>query len=125
VVGDWAGRGHAGIGVVDSVSATWYLADDAGGPPGHVFLFGIAGYRPVAGDWTGSGHATVGAVDPATMNWYVTSANPPASPAATAPFQYGGAGWAAVTADWDGSGRSGIAAVSPDGIWYLRSNGRR
>jgi hypothetical protein len=97
VVGDWAGTGHAGIGVIDPSTGTWYLRNEAGpgAPDAGVFQFGGAGWRPVAGDWSGIGHAGVGVIDPSTGTWYLRS-----EPSAGAPdagqFAYGGAGWLPV-----------------------------
>ena len=49
VVGDWAGTGHAGIGVIDPSTRTWYLRNEAsaGAPDAGQFAYGGAGWLPV------------------------------------------------------------------------------
>jgi hypothetical protein len=123
LAGDWAGKGHSGIGMFDPATATFYLKNDAG--PGLTdfskIVFGLPGWVPVVGDWTGSGKVTIGVVDPATMTWYLAASNAQGT-ALVAKFQYGGAGWKPVVGDWDGDGTTAVGVVDPLGTWYLRNS---
>jgi hypothetical protein len=67
VVGDWAGSGHAGVGLFDPATATWYLRNEAGPgfPDAGMFQYGAAGWGPVAGGWDGAKAPHVGVFDPA------------------------------------------------------------
>jgi hypothetical protein len=51
VAGDWTGAGHAGIGVFDPKTATFFLRSEpnAGAPDAGQFAFGGAGFLPVVG----------------------------------------------------------------------------
>src|SRR5205085_2132458 len=71
VTGDWAGTGHAGVGVFDPGSGTWYLNNNTapGSPSFPPFAYGAPGWRPVTGDWSFPAHALLAdggeAADPA------------------------------------------------------------
>jgi hypothetical protein len=53
VVGDWTGAGHAGVGVFDPNTATFFLRTEvsAGGPDAGQFAFGFGTVLPVAGHY--------------------------------------------------------------------------
>jgi hypothetical protein len=122
VAGDWNHSGHAGIGVFDPSTQTWYLRNepDAGAPDAGVFRYGVAGSIPVVGDWTGTGHLGIGVFDPQTFTWYLRSSATPGAPDVGV-FQYGGAGWWPVAGDWAGAAHAGIGGYDPSAaMWYLR-----
>jgi hypothetical protein len=100
-VGDWTGTGHAGVGVFDPTTGTWYLRNSAtpGAPDVGPFSFGAPGWKPVVGDWDGNGTATVGAFDPVTATWYLRNSNSGGSPDVL-PFSYGVPGWSPVAGVW-------------------------
>ncbi|HZY91114.1 MAG TPA: Ig-like domain-containing protein, partial [Gemmataceae bacterium] len=109
------------VGVVNPVTATWYLrgSNSAGPPDAGQFTYGGAGWAPVVGDW-GGGAEGIGTFDPSTATWYLRDeANAGAADAGQ--FRYGAAGWVAVSGDWNNSGHTGIGVFDPStATWYLR-----
>jgi hypothetical protein len=123
VAGDWNNSGHAGIGVFDPATATWYLRNEAsaGGPDAGVFRYGVPGSVPVVGDWTGTGHVGIGVFDPATATWFLRS-SATAGPADVGVFQYGFPGAKPVVGDWTGAGHAGIGVFGPATVtFFLRT----
>jgi hypothetical protein len=129
VSGKWTGVA-ATVGVVDNTGdtgtgmASWYLAqyDQAGTGlvGGSGFIFGLAGWIPLAGDWTGSGTTGIGMYDPKTATFYLRNTPTPGAP--NEAFTYGLPGWLPVVGDWNGSGHDEVAVVNPaTETWYLNS----
>jgi hypothetical protein len=120
LAGDWSGAGHAGIGMYDPATATWYLRNDAGpGLPNAIIQFGVPGWLPIVGDWDGGGRTELGVFDPTSATFYLASA---AAPGGVIAFQFGVPGWKPVAGDFDGDGITTIGVVDPFGTWYLRNS---
>jgi hypothetical protein len=100
VAGDWNHTGHAGVGVFDPGTATWYLRNEvsAGAPDAGVFPYGGAGWRPVVGDWNADGRAGIGVVDPNGV-WYLRNSTSAGRPDIT-PFAYGLGSWQPLAGSW-------------------------
>jgi lysophospholipase L1-like esterase len=124
LVGDWTGRGHAGIGSFDPATATWYLRNSASaGPADWAFVYGLPGWVPLVGDWTGRGRDGIGVFDPTTATFYLK--NDPTSGAPDFVFHYGLPGWVPVAGDWDGRGHTGVGVFDPATAgWYLKNDAR-
>jgi len=122
VVGDWDGDGKWTIGIVDP-NGHWDLRNSnfAGAPDVPVFMYGAAGWKPVAGDWSGSGKFGIGMFDPGTGAWYLRNTTDGGAPDA-GQFAYGGKGWQPVVGDWNADGKWSIGVVDPNGVWYLRNS---
>ncbi|MCH8922165.1 MAG: heme-binding protein [Planctomycetes bacterium] len=78
IAGDWDGDGVDTVGLYDSASGTFTLADDnTSGTSAGTFQFGPVGPNvlPVAGDWNGDGTDTVGVYDPTTGTFHLAAGN--------------------------------------------------
>ena len=132
-MGDWVGRGRAGVGVYDPSSGFWCLKNLASsGTPDAQFQFaefgaadvgGLFGATtsvrpplqiPVVGDWDGNGTTTVGVYDQTLSLWLLRNENSQ-GPADGGTIQFPtllagtiAVGLVPITANWTGTRTTGL-----------------
>ena len=126
VAGDWDGRGHDGVCLLNPWTLELRLwADAAAATP--LRAYRLAGIRPaaeatwaelhwqaLAGDWDGDGRDELGLYDPADSSlWLWPGHGADATPRRWATDQ---PGRQAVAGDWDGDGRDGIGLYDPQAM---------
>lgn len=62
LLGDWDGDGMDTPGVFRPSNRTFYLDNEYGTAPEHVFQWGYSHWKPVVGDWNDNGQDTIGMV---------------------------------------------------------------
>lgn len=125
VVADWAGSGHANIGVFRG--GLWFLDLNGNGQwdgcgADACLAFGQPGDLPVVGDWTGTGEVKIGVFRNGL--WFLDRNGNGRfdSCGIDVCVGFGQAGDLPVVGDWSGTGHDRIG-VFRDGVWYLDLNG--
>ncbi len=95
---------------------------DIGSTADNTFLYGSAGWKPVAGDWDNNGTDTPGVYNGAASYWYLRNSNTEGG--GNIAFAYGAAnaGWIPITGDWNGDGVDTIGLYIPSTSTFCLRN---